>query len=68
MYVYYQPLSGYSRTCQHALPHLAGNDAKMTVTRCLSLCARNPKAFTLAGLQDGTKCYCGTEIGVQGWG
>ena len=54
---------GYSRTCQHALPHLAGDDAAMTVTRCLDMCAKSGK-FSLAGLQDGTKCYCGTDIGL----
>ena len=55
----------YSRTCQHALPHLAGDHADMTVKMCLGLCAASGK-YTLAGLQDGTKCYCGTEIGGGG--
>lgn len=69
---------GFSRTCQHALPFLAANDDDgMTVSRCISLCAAASSAqrtaavsgaaanYTLAGLQDGTRCYCGAEIGRQ---
>jgi hypothetical protein len=63
---------GYApgKTCQHALPHLAGSSDAMTVGTCLALCAKagagangNGSQFTLAGLQDGKNCYCGTAIG-----
>jgi len=65
----------FSDTCQHALPILAANDATgMTVAKCVKLCAsqgegrERPGAvggFPLAGLQDRTKCYCGTAIGAH---
>ena len=62
---------------QHALPHYmaGGDDAAMTVGKCLGMCAK--AGFALAGLQgsrltdsnvpsaapDQTKCFCGDAIG-----
>jgi beta-mannosidase len=49
---------------QHALPFLAsGPDTTMTVSSCIALCAKAGSNHTLAGVQKGGWCYCGTEIG-----
>ena len=66
-----------TRTCQNALPHVAAkSDPTMTVSRCIALCGKATAAtnltdrtltdkYTLAGLQDGTNCFCGHDIGSQ---
>lgn len=51
---------------QHALPFMAaGHDAAMTVSSCIALCGKagSESEYTLAGVQKGSSCYCGTEIG-----
>ena len=50
---------------QHVLPDLKSDDGGMTVSRCLQLCAGAGDNMTLAGLEHGTSCYCGTTIGSQ---
>lgn len=49
---------------QHALPLLAATEATMTVGRCVALCAKAGPQYSLAGLQLGTRCYCGSSIGT----
>eukprot|EP00756_Hemistasia_phaeocysticola_P048317 Hpha_TRINITY_DN22747_c0_g1::TRINITY_DN22747_c0_g1_i1::g.34296::m.34296/K01192/E3.2.1.25, MANBA, manB; beta-mannosidase len=70
--IYWGCAPGYSRTCQNALPHVAAKgDSNMTVARCVALCRAVAAAeggsstITLAGVQDGTNCFCGSSIGVQ---
>ena len=50
--------NGNTRLFQHSLPNLQSNNA--TPAACAAACLKAYPSATLAGIEDGTQCFCGT--------